>query len=239
MPLQEHHERLSSRDAETTAAYDWQSPFLAEGIETLRAIGRLRYELFIERDGKKYEHADHRNRLFLEPVDFVSLNFSAGTPASRWMAVRLTRAEDVMSDRHLNLIVENCGLDEQQLARTVITSRFAVRDDNDAKLQIPNVWRDVYEAGLRIGAEYCLLAARKQVLALFTRFGFVRVGEPYVDPVAGVMQVMRLDALDRQHLLASHSPYLKSHDRLLGVSAPHIRRNSHDSRRTEVRDRLL
>jgi hypothetical protein len=40
---------------------------VAQSQEELEAIGHLRYELYIARDGKAYAHADHARRCFLEP----------------------------------------------------------------------------------------------------------------------------------------------------------------------------
>ena len=109
----ENYETILNRGRGQAGRTPAESRYLSDDLGTLRAIGRLRYDLFIERDGKKYEHADHRNRLFLEPVDFVSLNFSTGTKDSRVLSVRLTHAHDTRDDNHLTLIGMHSGLSER------------------------------------------------------------------------------------------------------------------------------
>ncbi|MET3614945.1 putative GNAT family N-acyltransferase [Rhizobium aquaticum] len=208
----ENYGQITKSRSELADRQQAERRYLSDDLGTLRAIGRLRYELFIERDGKKYEHADHRNRLFLEPVDFVSLNFSVGTKDSRSLSVRMTHAHDARADTHLKLIPQHSGLSDEELAHTVVLSRLAVRDDIQSKMQIPNVIRTVYEAGLSLGAKNALLAARQQMLALFDRFGFIRTRECFEDAVAGSMHIMRLDMTDRENLIACRSPLLKTHD---------------------------
>lgn len=215
----ENYETNLNQDRGQAGPKPAESRYLSDDLGTLRAIGRLRYELFIERDGKKYEHADHRNRLFLEPVDFVSLNFSTGTKDSRMLSARLTHAQDTLGDKHLNLIRTNSRLNERQLERTMIMSRFAVRDDLQSKMHIPNMLRAAYEAGLQAGAQICLLATRPQMLALYSRFGFAAIGRGYEDGVAGPMQIMRLDVSDRENLIACRSPLLKTHDQFFQTQA--------------------
>jgi hypothetical protein len=75
---------------------------LAETGEELLQIGRLRYALFVERDGKPYRHADPARRVFLEPIDDCSLNFFATIGNDCVAAVRLTRALDTPCDGQLS-----------------------------------------------------------------------------------------------------------------------------------------
>ncbi|WP_439605039.1 hypothetical protein, partial [Shinella sp.] len=131
--------------------------------DALNLIGSLRYDLFIERDGKAYAGADHQNRRFLEPVDGYSLNFQVLHRGAPIAAVRLTRAEDAIHDPHLGRIVEHAGLDARDLRQTVVNSRLAVRPETRARLQIPLLFRHMYRIGVLSGAAYCLVAARPDV----------------------------------------------------------------------------
>ncbi|WFU07443.1 hypothetical protein QA648_36555 (plasmid) [Rhizobium sp. CB3171] len=194
-------------------------------------IGELRYRLFIKRDGKNYEHADHRNKIFLEPVDLVSANFYAMIAGTCGLSVRLTSAADCLSDRHLSLIVEHSRLTDAELEGTVLNSRFAVVDDNRMKLRIPVVLREIYRVGMESGALRCLLAARAELVPLFARFGFAPLGGQYHDPVAGLLQIMVLNAFDRTALLRCSSPLLKTLDQFISQERF---RHEHESVETAI-----
>lgn len=163
----------------------------------VRRIGRLRYELFIERDGKSYAGADHESRTFLEDIDRTSLNFQVVLNSRHVAAVRLTRALDGASDPHLSRALEHAGLDECDLPRTVINSRLAVLPETQARLQIPLLFRHMYRIGVLSGASYCVAAARPAVGSLFERFGFRRRPISYIDPIGGLMEVHVLDVFNK------------------------------------------
>ncbi|KAF0120494.1 MAG: hypothetical protein FD152_4137 [Xanthobacteraceae bacterium] len=180
----------------------------ASSSDELNKIGRLRYDLFIERDGKAYSGANHRQRSFLELIDGHSLNFQVVHHGEPIAAVRLTRAKDALADEHLVRIVEHAGLNHSDLRQTVVNSRLAVRPDTRARLQIPLLFRHMYRIGVLSGAAYCLVAARPDVGPLFEKFGFKKRSVSYVDPVGGLMEVHVLDVFDKAALLGGFDDVL-------------------------------
>ncbi len=201
------------------AAYRWQLPMPGrtrrQDIEVIQrgsgmqGIGRLRYDLFIERDGKGYEFADPVMRTFLEPIDEVSLNFHY-TPLDETLAsVRLSWAQDALDDVHLCHLVTHSGIPDDLLPRTTVTSRLAVRDLMPAKLRMLPMIRETCFAGLLSGVRFTIVSCRPSLVELFVRIGFFSTRTPIVDPVAGELEIMVLDAEDLDHLQSSGSPFLE------------------------------
>ncbi len=204
--------------AEAFAPSADRSVAVAQTSEDLLAIGRLRYELFVARDGKAYAHADHDARSFIEPVDYLSLNFWAHDGDNCVAAVRLTRAVDALGAAHLADVVEHAGLTTDEVRETVIASRMVILDNLRARLRITPLVRRIYRAGLISGAKRSLIALRPEVEPLFARFGFVPWGKVYNDRVAGKMIVMVIERFNREHLVTVRSPLLKDHDEILRPS---------------------
>jgi predicted GNAT family N-acyltransferase len=180
--------------------------------QELQQIGRLRYELFVERDGKSYRDADKDQRLFLEPVDRCSLNFFGAIGNDCVVAVRSTRVQDAGGDQQLCRLVEQAALSADQTSTTVICSRLVVCDRIRARLLIPELFRHVYRAALASGMRHSILAARPSLIPIFERFGFLAVSPAYLDEIAGPMVIMQLDLLDRDHKARTGSPLLPDYD---------------------------
>ena len=170
----------------------------------LNDIGRLRYELYIERDGKRYSSVEYAARQFLEPIDRVSLNFQARHMGRLLAAVRLVRAEDAILDPHLGLLVE--AYRPCDIARTVVNSRLAVLPEHRARAVIIPMFQEVYRCGLLAGAKECLLGTRDELVSIFERFGFVRTETVVVDPVAKHMNVLCLQLDNVEYLTRINSP---------------------------------
>uniref|UniRef100_A0A9E7ZHT3 N-acyl amino acid synthase FeeM catalytic core domain-containing protein n=1 Tax=Bosea sp. NBC_00436 TaxID=2969620 RepID=A0A9E7ZHT3_9HYPH len=193
---------------ERRVTYRYPAIGVADTKKCLEAIGRLRYELFVQRDGKKYECADHEAAIFLEPIDAVSLNFQA-TDHQRCLAtVRMTWAQDALGDKHLSKAVTNSGLPDADLSITVLNSRLALRPEMRAKLYLTEMFRTVYRSGHMNGARYCLVAARPSLSELYIRFGFRDTQRRYLDEVGGEMAITKLDLHDGEHLRRIRSPLL-------------------------------
>jgi hypothetical protein len=185
-----------SREAATFTA---SSIAIAKTDQELLQIGRLRYELFVERDGKSYCDADKDQRLFLEPVDKCSLNFFGTIGNDCVVAVRSTKVQDAGRDERLSRIVEQSALPADQILATVIYSRFVVCERIRARLLIPELFRHVYHTGLSSGMTHSILAARPSLIPIFERFGFVAGSTAFLDEIAGPMVIMKLDLLDRDY----------------------------------------
>lgn len=197
---------------EAPAAPGACSTAISRTDQELTQIGRLRYELFIERDGKPYRAADKERRLFLEPVDKCSLNFFGTIGNDCVIAVRSTSVLDAKCDEQLSRVVEQSALPPDQISTTVISSRFVVCEQIRARRLIPAVFRHVYRTALSAGMTNGILAARPSLIPIFERFGFVARSTAFLDEIAGPMVIMKLDLLNRYHLARMASPLLADHD---------------------------
>lgn len=187
---------------------------VARTQQEMSEVGRLRYELFIGRDGKRYVHADHEARMFLEPIDRVSLNFIARMRGKCAVTVRATWASDAIVDPHLEQVVAHADLDLEALDRTIVNSRMVAQPSTSARSLIQPLFQCMFMVALRADARFCLAATRSALIPLFERFGFHQLARPrpYFDEVAGWMSILVLDLHDRERLVRADSPYLPIYD---------------------------
>lgn len=185
---------------------------IARTQRDMSEIGRLRYELFIGRDGKRYAHADHEARMFLEPIDHLSLNFIARLRGKCAVTVRATWASDAIVDPHLEQVVAHADL--EMLDRTIVNSRLAVEPSMTARGLIPVLFQSMFRGARMANARFCVAAARSSLIPLFERFGFYQLERrrPYFDEVAGWMSVLLLDLHDRDRLTKPGSPFFAVYD---------------------------
>jgi hypothetical protein len=179
---------------------------LATTGEEIHAIARLRYDLYIGRDKKAYVSVDHLRRSFLDEIDDVSLNFRCGPPHELLAAVRMTWARDALGDRQTALVVKASGA--RRLDTSTVLSRLVARPTLAARRSIVPLFQEIYRYSLGIGIGHGLLATRPDLCGIFEKFGFRMIGQPFVDPVAGTLRVLRLDLNDRVHLRRVGSPLL-------------------------------
>jgi hypothetical protein len=179
---------------------------VATTLSDIIQIGRLRYDLYVGRDGKQYRHADHLSRQFLEPIDAVSFNFQAKRNDILLGSVRGSLAVDALHDAHLLPLVETAS--PRCLHEAVVSSRFAVHPSNTARSLISELFREVYRTGIGIGAKQCLVSTRDDLVPLFARFGFRSIGKKFTDPVAGPLNVLIHEMKDIDYMRHVGSPLL-------------------------------
>jgi hypothetical protein len=139
-------------------------------------------------------------------VDEVSLNFQGQCGGRVLAAVRLTRANDALADLQMAQLLRALKL--RRLSNVVVNSRFVVQPALRARRLIVPMLREVYRAGLVAGARFCYLASKPKLAGTYERFGFKFAGATFDDPIAGQMQVLRLDLHDVENLISTASPLL-------------------------------
>ncbi len=180
---------------------------LASCPEDLWDIARLRYALYITRDGKSYE-ADHEARSFVEPADRLSLHFLVRRCGQVVAALRATRAADAAGDPFMARLLEFAALPRGATERTAVISRLVVENEMAAKVQLVNLFRACHRVGLAEGVANCVIGARPEMTPLFERFGFQLIGRDYLDPIAGPLRPLVIFLADAEHLAAVRSPLL-------------------------------
>ncbi|MGV7212206.1 N-acyl amino acid synthase FeeM domain-containing protein [Bradyrhizobium sp. UFLA05-112] len=194
---------------------------VAKSAAELEAIGRLRYDLYVERDQKAYAHADHVRRCLLEPVDDVSLNFQVKQDDRLLAAVRVTWAPDALLDLHLRPLVEGARI--ACLSTAVVNSRFVVRPELRARAVIVPLFCEVYRTGMLAGATCCVIGTRSDLVGIFERFGFRETGFHIRDPIAGRIHNLNLNPYDLAHLKKVASPLLTYAEKLVCQSRTHTK----------------
>lgn len=169
-------------------------------------IGKLRYRLYVDRDRKLYDHADHRRLILIEPIDTKSLNFYSADLSGIRAAARLSRALDSFSDPLLAPMVAKAR--PGNLERTFVCSRFVVEPTLAARKTIIPLFQEIYRAGLAAGATKCILSAPKGLVSTFGRFGFKEMGLSFVDAMDGELNICELDLHDYEYLTAVSSPLI-------------------------------
>jgi predicted GNAT family N-acyltransferase len=180
-------------------------------------MGRLRYELFIERDGKSYPEADRTERCFIEPIDLNSLNFLAIVGDQCVAACRVTRGDIALMDGYLARIVENSGMATRDLQTTAVCSRFSIATSLQARRLSVALLKEGYRAFLQGGMRTILLASRPSLAPFYGRFGFCETGKRYRERMAGELIVQSLCVHDRRSLQTCNSVLLEVHDQLMAA----------------------
>jgi hypothetical protein len=178
------------------------------------ALGRHRYELFAAHGVGIQARMDHANRLFLEPVDQLSLNFMARFKGRIVAAVRATWANDAILDPSLEQVLAHADLGAEELERSIIHSRLAVERTLSARSLIPALFRAMFHCAQATDVRFCLAAAPPRLTPLLERFGFrlLERRRPYFDETGGWMSVLLLDLDDRRRLVETRSPLLAACD---------------------------
>lgn len=202
----------------------WVLPTLAHNIlvadswPLLEEVGRLRYELYCERDKKRYTGADIERRLFVEAIDFKSLNFQIRQNGACCLAARLSWADDA-GDGQLAAALAHSGIPSQELSRTTIAARMVARPNFGTGASIISLFKAMYRVGIASGAEWNVIVTRPKLVPLFERFGYRLRPGLHVDAVAGPLRTLVLSRRDKSRLLAVRSPLLSTQDEFCSASA--------------------
>lgn len=175
---------------------------IAETHQDLQRIGRLRYSLFVAKDGKSYPCADHENQCFIEPIDHKSLNICGVNDSTCLTAIRLTRAQIALEDDYLQRLLNHSPFDASRYGRLTVVSRLVAARHKDAKPLMVGAMREGYRVALANGIAFAVAATRPSLVPFFSRMGFVASGVSYVEAIAGEMCVVVLDLHDRAHFTA-------------------------------------
>lgn len=187
---------------------------LATSHAEVEAIGRLRYELLFEGSRNCDPHMDHARRLFIEPLDDLSLHVCARVEGRLMAAVRLSRGQDAIFDPQMAAMLRASVPAMPPFADCLTVSQLVVRCDRGARAQIAGLIRFAYRIGLATGmARFAVFGTQPSHRSLFERLGGVPTGSLIADPTAGEMAILALRMHDRDHLQAIGSPLLTELDR--------------------------
>ncbi|WP_162559775.1 hypothetical protein [Methylobacterium radiodurans] len=173
----------------------------AEGLTNIECIGSLRYQYYIERDRKNYAFANAERKTLIEPVDAVSLHLHLTRGDRCILAVRLTRASDAQADVHLNALLEQSRLPPDALDHTILISRLVMSRGMPAIARLRSLFQAIDAVGKINRKSLAILAARSELVPLFTRFGAYRpFPGSYFDSVAGELRIVFWQSYTAQRL---------------------------------------
>lgn len=180
---------------------------VADGGQDRNAACRLRYDVYIEEQGKPYPEADHCNRLLTDDLDIdgeiIVAQFDGhivGTLRANWFDSAATRA------RYRSMF----ELDRFSLispAQIAVCSRLAASHDHRHCRARELLFETVYRRGLQRGTRLCFAACAPLLLRMFRKYGFREYAGPLNDPIVGRLHRTLLVLDDLQHLARVASPF--------------------------------
>lgn len=180
---------------------------LAVDDQDISDVGRLRYEIYIDEQRKKYPEADHVRKLFLDRYDdnawVVLAKYKdrlAGT----------VRANQFSDPEFKNDHIEKFGLaeiidliDEKSTA----CSRLAVFKGSRGLVITQLLFETIFAHGWENGIRYCFIHCSPEHLKLMKKFGFREYKPVFEDTLVGLQHRLVLILDDIDHLVSCSSPF--------------------------------
>jgi hypothetical protein len=185
---------------------------IADGVNDLLGIGKLRYSLYVARDGKAYPCANRANGSLIEPIDSSSVNLFAVVQDSCVTAVRITRARLAVDDQYLNRLLAHSAFETSSYDSLVVVSRLVAAEHPGARALMFSAMQESYRVALRNGIQFAVAATRASLVPSFSRVGWVASGVTYKEEIAGEMHVLVLAMRDRRHFQSVGSILLNELD---------------------------
>lgn len=169
------------------------------------AVYRLRYDVYVEEQGKRPHGADHGRRWLTDELDDASVTLYAEEGGHVVGTVRRTdpgRGYDFRS-QPAALEIERFPLDAGNAV--TLCSRFVVAADHRHSWVAPALLVDMYARGRQVGAVFNLIATNPALVPLYERLGYVRytAGGHLAD--VGLLVPMVLVLTDHEHLRRTRS----------------------------------
>lgn len=185
---------------------------IAESARDLLAIGKLRYSLYVARDGKSYPSADRQTGCFIEPIDSCSLNIFGVADGACVTAIRITKAHLAVDDQYLRRMLMHSSFETSSYDSLAVVSRLVAAEHPEARALMLSTMQEGYRLALRNGIQFAVAATRSSLVPFFSRIGWIASGKTYKEEIAGEMHVLTLPVRDRDHLQSSNSIFLNELD---------------------------
>ena len=158
----------------------------------LQRIGRLRYEQYVERQGKPYGSIVLERGCLIEPADFSAVNIYAEDGCGITCAMCIGEAADERQNPYaelLSVVAQRIGV-PLELA---LTCTRLVRAPRHSGRHAVDLIRFVRWQTVRAGWRYCLMQTAEKLVPFFRKFEFQETGVWSDDSAAGRLQVLLLD----------------------------------------------
>jgi hypothetical protein len=174
----------------------------------VRAVFRLRYEVYIEELGRTQRYADHATRTIEEPLDSCANLFCAYEGSRLVGTVRTNYAWRSALGDYEAIYAMQRG-DTAHPHSTSITTKLVVVPDRRRTTLPYRLAAATYAAALSDGVMFDFVDVYPARVAFFERLGY-RVHVPRaLHPEFGEVIVMRLGMRDARHFAEVKSPFLR------------------------------
>lgn len=171
-----------------------------------QAAFRLRYEVYVTEQSKRYPEADHQTRTLTDELDHsaqVVIAERAGQVIATTRGNWFDEEHAVRKYGEMSCLVRSLRI---PLERAGVCSRLAVhpayRQSNAADL----VLQKLYDLALERDTLLCFATCMTPLYRHFRRYGFREHAPPIEDPVVGTLRQMALILQDLEYLKVIGSP---------------------------------
>lgn len=190
------------------------APFLLRGMQVAdtrakrESVFRLRYEVYVEGDGKRIVGADHSARCIEEPLDawgtLIYQEREGGTVAT----VRTNFASDGSLAELVPTQLELTRFESFPNGVLSYCSRLAVQRRWRSPRTLLPLLGSVYALGRMRGAHFNVIFCSEEMTRFFRRLGYLRFGPYFEYQNLGLRAPMVLALEDIEHLERCGSPFL-------------------------------
>lgn len=185
-----------------------------DDVDTLQAVARLRYQIYVDEMRREMAHADHARRVVMDRLDGCSLILVARDPtgaivgaARNTLLPRMTASAADTFDALRAMFHwparTSCG------AGSSYSSKLNVRRDYRNSTAALRLVSALYRRRFDDGVAFDYLLAPAALERLYARLGYVRCADLQDHPEAGTAVPMRLDLKDVERLRVLRSPFVR------------------------------
>jgi predicted GNAT family N-acyltransferase len=181
----------------------------ATSREELEEIFRFRYTIYVEEMRRPQLDADHQEKRIEDRLDAWGRNFRVTDDNGIVAVVRGNFFRDG-SDAEYESMYAPCLAGTDHPDRTCMVTRLMLAKSVRRSPLALNLFLWLYRYALEHDVRWIFLDCNRSLVPFFEGFGFSRYINGYEHKEYGLVTPMRIDLLDREHLKAIDSPFLRA-----------------------------
>jgi predicted GNAT family N-acyltransferase len=170
-----------------------------------REVFHFRYKIYVEELHRKQAYADHDAKIIIDPLDETARHCVAAKDGEIIGVVRLNMACDGGMQPYYDFYELYRLPPEEQETASICTRNMVAAKYRKTGVSV-RMLKMIYEYGIRAGATACYMDVNEPLMPLFLKYGYVSLFEKE-HPDYGLVTVMKLPAIDLEHLTAARSPF--------------------------------
>ena len=181
---------------------------IARTDEELLAIFRLRYEIYVEEQGKPLPTADDKLRIVRDDLDNVATNFYVGSETGEIVACG--RSTIGVWPRACDEPFAVPALNSFRREEFYYISKVMLNPRARSRLAIPSIFITMYKDGRMKNCPFGIANCNPKLVSIYNRFGWRRFGPEFIDPYAGAQVPIIIVAPDIDYLLRRKSVLIEA-----------------------------